>query len=457
MRLSRSPSARIAIVYAALVTLLTGAVCFMAADAAEVTGPIGAAATATFVIGAGSIGLTLWMGRRAARTIRTVTDAARHLANGELDHRIAAPASHESRELAESFNRMADLFQDRMRDLEAEQRLLAVVMETMADGVIALDANNRVRLINRPAQRLLMTDAQATHGRPLAEVVRDFEVLEVATRSAATRQIQHAELELLHQRRFLSVIATPISADIGEGVLLTLQDVTDLRQVQTTRREFVSNVSHELRNPLASVSAMVEILESGAIDDREATLDFLGRIQNDVGRMTALVNELLELSSLESGQMPIHLAPVNLVEVVGVVVERFRLTAAVQEVEIGHCVPADAPYVMAERAKLGQILTNLIENALRFTPRGGRVTLSSSATARWVEIRVADSGVGIPREHLPHVFERFYKVDRSRSDGGTGLGLAIVKHLVQAHGGDVTAASAEGEGSVFTLTLRRAT
>ncbi len=415
------------------------------------------AVAATAAVGAlGSVGASLLMARSIAGPVRNVAEGARSLARGDLDHRVRSSSMRETRELNDAFNEMAATLRDLVHGLDSERSLLSLVMETMADGVIVLDSDNRIRLINRAAQRLLDADIHAARGSTLAEIVRDHELLELASGSAATGRIQRAEMELLHQRRFLRAIATPISADPSRGVLLTLQDVTRLRLVQNTRREFVSNVSHELRTPLASVNAMVETLDGGAIYDTEVARDFLSRIHDDISRMTTMVDELLELSSLESGQMPIHLAPVELPRVANKVTERFETNAASRGVKLLSLIPDDLPYLIADAGKLDQILTNLVENALKFTPEGGRVTLSARTVESGIEIEVADTGVGVPREHLPHIFERFYKVDRSRRDTGTGLGLAITRRLVQAHGGNITVQSSEGEGSAFTLTLNRA-
>ena len=452
----RSPVSRAALAHAALVALAAAGFALVAVGDGAVSTAELAAMAAFFALGAASAGLTLWMARGAERTANAAADAARRLADGEpID--FARFDGRAARDLADAFDRLSQTVRRDSDDLALERRLLEAVMETMSDGVIALDSQNTVRMINQAAQRLLMTDAAAARGRPLAEIERDFEMLQVASRSADTRRMQRAEIELLHPRRFFNVTATPLSGGVGQGgALLTLQDATDERRAQTTRREFVSNVSHELRSPLASVRAMVETLESGALDDREIALDFLRRIQDDIGRMTALADELLELSSLESGQMPLHLSPVDLREAAGAIVERFRLAAKEKGVDIKRGVSADAPRAMADPAKLDRILTNLLENALRFTPRGGRIEISVRARPRWVDVSVSDTGAGISKEHLPRVFERFFKADRSRSDGGTGLGLAIAKHLAQAHGGEIRAESAEGEGSVFTVTLKRA-
>ena len=452
----RSFVSRAALAHAALVALAAaGFALFAVGDGAVSTAEL-AAAAAFFAVGAASAGLTLWTARGAERTASAAADAARRLADGEpID--FSRFDGRGDRDLADAFDRLSQTVRRDSDDLALERRLLEAVMETMSDGVIALDSQNTVRMINQAAQRLLMTDAAAARGRPLAEIERDFEMLQAASRSADTRRTQRAEIELLNPRRFFNVTATPLSGGVGQGgALLTLQDATDERRAQTTRREFVSNVSHELRSPLASVRAMVDTLENGALDDREFTLDFLGRIQGDIGRMTALVDELLELSGLESGQMPLHLSPVDLSEAAGATAERFRLAAKAKGVEIKRDAGGDAPRAMADPAKLDQILTNLLENALRFTPRGGRIEISVRARPNWVDVSVSDTGVGISKEHLPRVFERFFKADRSRSDDGTGLGLAIAKHLAQAHGGEIRAESVEGEGSVFTVTLRRA-
>ena len=460
MTFPRSFGARAALAHAALVALAAVAFALLAVGGGGVSPAESAAAAVVLAVGASSVWLTLWLARRSERTARAAADAARRLAeDGEPTGGVPEfERMADARDLADAFDRLADALRRRGDDMALERRLLAAVMETTSEGVITLDSQNAVRMMNQAAQRLLMTDLDYARGRPLAEIERDFEMLQVASRSADTRRMQRAQIELLHPRRFLTVTATPLSGGGDQGgALLTLQDATDERRAQTTRREFVSNVSHELRSPLASVRAMVETIENGAIDDRAATLDFLSRIQDDVARMTALVNELLELSSLESGQMPVHLSPVSAGETAAETAERLAAAAAAKGVEISCGVSADAPQVMADPAKLDQILTNLLENALWFTPPGGRVEISASARAQWVDVSVSDTGVGISPEHLPRVFERFFKADRSRRDGGAGLGLAIAKHLAQAQGGEIRAESAEGEGSSFTVTLRRAT
>ena len=403
-----------------------------------------------------SVGLAYFLAQRASRSMEAAADGARRFANGDLDYRMDTSSYPGAEELAEAFNQMASTITDQIRNLTTESNQLSVILDTMADGVIVVNSNGQVELMNLSAEWMLESPNREADRIQLAEVVRDHGILQLVSEARATRQTRQAELELVHRRRFLNVIATPLSEGSDEGVLLTLQDVTSLWQVETTRREFVSNVSHELRSPLAAIRAMTETLQDGALNDTDTAQDFLTRILNDTQRMTTMVNELLELSRLESGQAPIHLAPVSLESVVAEIESRFDVSPDHERLKLETNVPDGIPLVMGEADKLNQVLANLVENAVKVTGDGGLISISANATDRWVEVKVSDNGIGIAREHLPHVFERFYKVDRSRRDGGTGLGLAIVKHLVQAHGGDIKVESVEGEGSAFSFTLPRA-
>ena len=403
-----------------------------------------------------SVGLAYFLAQSASRSMESAADGARRFANGDLDYRMDTSSYPGAEELAEAFNQMASTITDQIRNLTTESNQLSVILDTMADGVIVVNSNGQVELMNLSAEWMLESPNREADRIQLAEVVRDHEILQLVSEARATRQTRQAELELVHRRRFLNVIATPLSEGSDEGVLLTLQDVTRLWQVETTRREFVSNVSHELRSPLAAIRAMTETLQDGALNDTDTAQDFLTRILNDTQRMTTMVNELLELSRLESGQAPIHLAPVSLESVVTEIESRFDVSPDHERLKLETNVPDGIPLVIGEADKLNQVLANLVENAVKVTGDGGLISISANATDRWVEVKVSDNGIGIAREHLPHVFERFYKVDRSRRDGGTGLGLAIAKHLVQAHGGDIKVESVEGEGSAFSFTLPRA-
>jgi len=450
---------RLVLAYTALMLVAMAAVGVYLARSPDGVGAdrvvVALAVTAAVVVGL-SVGLAYTLARRTSRSGRAVAEGARRLASGDLEYRVEAPSPGETRELADAFNRMATTIRDMVRDLSAERNRLSVVLDTMADGVIVINPDGGVDLMNRAAEWLLETPPLQPDGRKLTDIVRNNEILQLVSEAQSDRGIHQVELELVNSRRFLSAIAMPQSEDRSEGVLLTLRDFTGLRQMETTRTEFVSNVSHELRTPLASVKALVETLQDGALEDPDTARDFLRRIHGDVDRMTAMVSELLELSLLQSGHAPIHLAPVDIRSVVDETESEFALQLESRGLSLTTDLAAGLPYVMADVAKLSQVLRNLVENAVKFTPAGGSIGISAMASGQWVELRVSDTGVGIAPAHLPHVFERFYKVERSRRDDGTGLGLAIVKHLVEVHGGDVRAESTEGQGSTFTLTLRRA-
>jgi two-component system phosphate regulon sensor histidine kinase PhoR len=291
-------------------------------------------------------------------------------------------------------------------------------------------------------------------GSRLAELIHDFEIIELASRAFDKGEQYQSEVELVENRMYLSVTATPLSPQMENGILITVHDLTGIKQTETSRKQFVSNVSHELRSPIASVKAMVEVLEDGAINENDVAVDFLQRISRDLERMTTLVDDLLELSRIESGQESFNIESLELrpvvSEAISLVRDQNRAGISFDVTLLNETTNVD---VMAEKGRLIQVLVNLLQNALKFTRPVGEIKISNNQVDEFVEIHVSDTGSGISEDHAPYVFERFYKVDKSRSDQGTGLGLAIVKHLVQAHGGDVGLNSVEGEGSTFTFTL----
>ena len=400
-------------------------------------------------------GLGYYAAGRTARSLKLIAEGARRLAEGDLEYRVGPASTDETRELAEAIDSMASTIRDNVRNLSGERNKLSAVMNTMEDGVIVIEPDGGIALINQAAGHLLDAGAKDLVGNRLVEVVRDHELQQLISESLATKQPRFTELELLPRHRFISAIATPLDENGSEGVLLTLHDLSRIRRVETTRKEFVSNVSHELRSPLASIKAMVETLQDGAVADHLVARDFLKRINRAVDRMSSMVNDLLELSGLESGQASLHLRPLDVKPLVEELTSEVGERLAGKAVTVENSVPEDLPLVSGDEEKVRQVLVNLLENAVKFTPEHGGIAVSASADERFVEFYVSDTGAGIPAEHLGHVFERFYKVDRSRRDGGTGLGLAIVKHIVQASGGNVDVRSEEGSGSTFTFTLPR--
>lgn len=282
-------------------------------------------------------------------------------------------------------------------------------------------------------------------------------------------------MEVGRQRPFLQAIATPLWNAGPQASLVIFQDLTRVRRLETVRRDFISNISHELRTPLASLQALVDTLRDGALDDPPAARHFLDRMETEVEALTQMVQELLELSRIESGQAPMRLIPTSVADVVFPPVERLRPQAERAGLSITIDLPPDLPPVLADAERAQQVITNLVHNAIKFTPSGGQIQVSGSglqvssdghiqpetlnlepetfSSGEWVLIAIEDTGIGIPADDLPRIFERFYKADRARSGGGTGLGLAIAKHIVQAHGGRIWVESVEGKGSTFYVAL----
>ena len=251
----------------------------------------------------------------------------------------------------------------------------------------------------------------------------------------------------------LRIIVTPLHEPGTQGNLVMLQDLTQIRRLEIVRRDFVSNISHELRTPLASLKALVDTLRDGALDDRPAAEHFLDSIETEVDALTQMVQELLELARIESGQVPVRLRPAALADLINPPVERLSSQAERAGVNLTVSLAPDLPMVLADPERVQQVITNLVHNAIKFTPEKGSITITAETATREVIVEVSDTGVGIAPKDLPRVFERFFKADRARSAGGTGLGLAIARHIVQAHGGRIWAKSIEGEGSTFFFSL----
>ena len=333
--------------------------------------------------------------------------------------------------------------------LEAEHSKLAAVLDQMTDGVLIADAAGRVTFLNPAAGKLFgMPDAP---GRTVAEVVRQHQLVEAWRRCQESGEMQTEAVEIPARRQFLQLFAIP-ERQTG-GSLLLVQDLTRVRRLETVRRDFISNVSHELRTPLASLKALTETLRDGALEDPQAAPRFLGRIEIEVDALTQMAQELLELTRIESGQVPLELKEISPSGLLNSSADRMRAQAERTGLVLRVEETANLPAVRADAPRLEQVLVNLIHNAVKFTRPGGEVILSAQADGDFVRFAVCDTGVGIPEDDLARIFERFYKADRARSGGGTGLGLSIARHIVEMHGGRIWAESVEGRGSTFFFTI----
>ena len=409
------------------------------------------------IVGAVGTGVTLAMvlalTMPLAASLRRVSAVARRLASGYLYERVERPGTPEAEELAEAINQMASGLEQRVRDSFEQRDTLGAVIDTMADALLVTDEHGVVSLVNPAALQLFDAAPAEVIGRSFIEVVRDHEIEEVLHKTLATGHSQSGEVDIGPGLRMLRVVATPIEQRDRPSVLVIVQDLTTIQRLEGMRREFVANLSHELRTPLASIKAAVEALQGGAAEDKALASEFLERVNNEVDELTQLVQRLMDLSRVETGKAALEIKPLDIREVIGEVAERLRPLAEQQGLSVETDYPPRLRKVMADRASVSEVLVNLLGNAIKFTPGGGSIRLSARLSEEMVEIAVEDTGEGIHPDHLPHIFERFYKADRSRSSDGVGLGLAIAKHLIQAQGGRIWAESVLDEGSVFHITL----
>lgn len=394
-----------------------------------------------------------FVARTTTRPIREMTEASKRIAGGELGQRIPIRTRDETGQLAQAFNEMSLNLNKLLGDISTEKTKLQTVLANMADGVMMADVEGKIVLANQATEKLFNFQEKDVINKPLIEVVHDHEADEILKLCLRTSQTQTGQFESVTSKRFIRAIAIPIVDDRLTGALLLFQDLTELKGLQTMRRELVGNISHELRTPIAGIKAMVETLREGAIDDKEATIDFLTRIDGEVDRLTQMVSELTELSRIETGKSELRMAPVNLNLLVEEVLAQLNTLAQRQQVIITTDPATDIPIVRADKDRIRQTITNLVHNAIKFNHLGGKVTVSTRADEESVIVSVYDTGIGISKEDLPHVFERFYKADKARPRGGSGLGLAIAKQTVQAHGGSIWAQSEEGKGSTFSFSL----
>ena len=333
--------------------------------------------------------------------------------------------------------------------LESERARLAAVLNQMTDGVLIADAQGIIQFSNPAAGRLFQTSQPVN--RSVTEVVRHHQLADAWRRCRETGEPQSETVEVPTRHQYLHLVVIPDSH--SSGSLLLVQDLTRLRRLETVRRDFIGNLSHELRTPLASLKALTETLLDGALDDPPAARRFIDRVQVEVDALNQLVTELLELSRIESGRLALDLQPVSPFDLLFSACQRMQLQAERAGLNLRVECATDLPKVMIDSQRLEQALVNLIHNAVKFTKPGGEAVLFAEAGVGEVRFAVRDTGIGIPAEDVPRIFERFYRVDKSRTGSGTGLGLSIAKHIVEAHRGRIWAESVEGQGSAFYFSI----
>jgi two-component system phosphate regulon sensor histidine kinase PhoR len=405
----------------------------------------------------GSLIVSFRLARRWSHRFDALIGVVDKLGEGISGQHVFPDGHEEIDELGRTFNRMSERLDARIARLEEDRQQLRTILSGMVEGVVALDAAQRILYVNERATQLLGFPAQAPVGRRLWEVVRQRPLLDVVRRALESSEPQHEELGWNgSSSRSLTVHAARLPGTPPRGAVLVLHDTTDLRRLERLRQEFVANVSHELKTPLSVIKVCVETLLDGALDDAQHRARFLEQVASQSDRLHALILDLLSLARIESGDELFEFQSVRVMDFVSACVERHRPRAEAkkQSLEVVS-PPEDDLVVWVDEEAAEQIFDNLLDNAVKYTPEGGRISVGWRREDEQVCVEVSDTGIGIPEADLPRIFERFYRVDkaRSREMGGTGLGLSIVKHLAQAMHGSVSATSRPGLGTTFTVCL----
>ncbi len=404
-----------------------------------------------------SLGLIIFVSVFISRPLSEMSAIAKAMAGGDFSRKVYVQSKDEIGELAVALNAMSDEIKSKIQSVNSEGAKLDLVLSSMFEGVIVTDADENIILANPSLRKLFLIDSNPEGRKPL-EVIRNNAVDDMVERIIKDKQ-QLATEEIvinLPEEKILKVNGVPIMSNNRlEGAILVFHDITELRRLEKIRQDFVANVSHELRTPIASIKGYAETLLDGALQDKANAKEFISIIYQDANRLAALINDLLELSRIESGKLKMSLTendPVSLIKKgIMVIEQQAKAKAIILSLEL----PQGLPKVRVDETRFAQVVINLLDNAIKYSSEGARVTISAKVADNFLQIDISDTGMGIAEEDLPRIFERFYRVDKARSRelGGTGLGLSIVKHIVSAHGGQVWVNSRLESGSTFSFTV----
>jgi len=404
-------------------------------------------------------GISLYVSRRISRPIEKLKQGADFFAKGDLSHRMPGTDLVEIDSLIEALNQMAGQLEDRLNTIVRQKNELAAVLSSMAEGVIAVDLDEQIISINKAAARIFKNLPENLLNRSIPEVIRNPDLQKFINKALSSKENLEEDITLYQRgERILYVHNTPLEDADGRrsGILVVLNDVTHLRKLENMRKDFAANVSHEIKTPLTAIKGFVETLRTGGKAEPKETERFLTIIDKHVNRLTAIIEDLMKLSKIEQQdeKSDIHLEESSVKSVISSAIQTCREKAKAKRITIDLVCPEDISFQCDSRL-MTQAMVNLLDNAINYSNEKSDIKISASLTNDEITIRFQDHGIGIPKENLSRLFERFYRVDKARSRelGGTGLGLAIVKHIAQAHGGRVSVDSILGKGSTFSLHL----
>ncbi|MNO55797.1 Alkaline phosphatase synthesis sensor protein PhoR [compost metagenome] len=393
--------------------------------------------------------------------LEQITRVARRITDLDYDARVPMSRRDEVGQLATAINAMADSLQAQLKTIRDNEDLLQSVLDNMTGGIVMINAEGEIALLNRAAERLLDVKNSEMTGHSYKELKHHYELTRLIEEGVSRNEAVHEERSIYNPtERIVRLDGVPMTQDgSNRGMLFLLQEVTEIRRLEKMRSEFVANVSHELKTPVAAVKGFAETLLGGGVKDEKTARSFLQIIYDENERLNRLIGDILELSKIESKRVQLECSPVHLIEFFDSLLETLSKVAEKKNISLNAAVPEEL-FMEGDEDKLRQIFINLISNAINYTQDGGNVNVSvvngqKADGTETVIFTVRDTGMGIPRKDLPRIFERFYRVDkaRSRSSGGTGLGLSIVKHLVELHHGSISVESDLGIGSSFILEL----
>jgi two-component system phosphate regulon sensor histidine kinase PhoR len=402
-------------------------------------------------------GIALFFSSRSVTLrIRGLKEFADRAASGDFSPAERDHGHDELEDLADALGRAVDGLGQTIRTLTDERNRSSAILGSMVEGVAVVTGEERILYCNWAFEQILELPEGSSQGRTLVESLRQADLIALVRQALSGVEELTGEVEVgTVRRRNFSVTAAPVRAAGANGAVLVLHDITELRRLERVRRDFVANVSHEFKTPLTAIQGFAETLLSGALDDTANRKRFVEIIREHAWRLARLTDDLLKLSRIEAGRLELELRPIRVEALVNGCLETARLNAQARGLRVLVDMQENVPAVRGDGAQLGEVLQNLVDNALQYTPSGGQIEVKARANGREVIFTVTDTGIGIPESDLERIFERFYRVDaaRSREAGGTGLGLAIARHIVDAHGGRIWVESAVGQGSRFHFSV----
>lgn len=427
----------------------------------EITTPLSNLTTAAIILTAFvsllALGVTYSVNRNITDPLDDMLAVTKHLQKGEFGRRVLVRSTDEIGQLGRAFNDLSLTLEEMFTTLHDRENKLNAILTSMDDGVVAVDPNLQVILANRAVAEMINEDKNGLIGKDLIDVIRSYQLIEVVTDAMERAKSLEAEIKLYpNSSRIIAIISSPLEGENDNiiGAVIVLRDVTALRRLENIRKEFVANVSHELRTPLTSIKGFVETILNGKTNDPELIERFLPIVNSETDRMIGLINDLLDLSRIESGKQKMIFEKVNIRDLFMDTIAVLESKAQAKNIILENRM--NDVEIMGDAKLLRQVAMNLVDNAIKYNKEGGHVWIETVLNDGIVEVSVNDTGFGIPPDDLDRIFERFYRIDkgRSRQMGGTGLGLSIVKHIVDKHSGEIYAESDIDQGSKITFTLK---